>query len=66
MRPENEPEHKGVVSVKHHGWDAGEGGHLTPDSYAARAQQMVAHGFRLLKFDVDVPTRTRPTRTTGT
>ncbi len=49
-------ERKSIVSLKHHGWDAAEKTHLTPDSYAARAQQMAAHGFRILKFDVDVPT----------
>jgi L-alanine-DL-glutamate epimerase-like enolase superfamily enzyme len=49
-------ERKGVVSLKHHGWDASSKDHLTPDAYAARAQQMAAHGFRILKFDVDVPT----------
>ncbi len=47
---------KSVVSLKHHGWDASEEGRLTPDSYAGRAQQMAARGFRMLKFDVDVPT----------
>ena len=30
--------------------------HLTADSYASRAQEMVARGFTMLKFDVDVPT----------
>jgi len=45
-----------AVSLKHHGWDANRAETLTPDSYAFRAQQMVARGFRLLKFDVDVPT----------
>lgn len=47
---------KSVVSLKHHGWDAAGGDHLTPDAYAARAQQMAARGFRIMKFDVDVPT----------
>lgn len=47
---------KSVVSVKHHGWDASAGGHMTPDAFAGRAQQMAARGFRMLKFDVDVPT----------
>jgi L-alanine-DL-glutamate epimerase-like enolase superfamily enzyme len=57
MLPDGAPEErKGVVSLKHHGWDASSKDHLTPDAYAARAQQMAAHGFRLLKFDVDVPT----------
>lgn len=49
-------ERRGVASLKHHGWDASEPGHLTPEAFAARAQQMAAHGFRILKFDVDVPT----------
>src|SRR5260370_6772591 len=44
-----------VVSLKHHGWDASKGDHLTPESYASRAQEMVQKGFRILKFDVDVP-----------
>ncbi len=47
---------KSVVSVKHHGWDASEASHITPEAFAGRAQQMAAHGFRMLKFDVDVPT----------
>ena len=49
-------ERKSLVSLKHHGWDASKQDHLTPDSYAAQAQKMAAHGFRILKFDVDVPT----------
>lgn len=53
---ETAAERKSVVSLKHHGWDAAESGHLSADSYAARAQQMAASGFRILKFDVDVPT----------
>ena len=44
------------VSLKHHGWDATGQDHLTPDSYGKRARQMVERGFRILKFDVDVPT----------
>lgn len=51
-----EPARQSIVSLKHHGWDASEKSHLTPDAYASRAQQMAAHGFRILKFDVDVPT----------
>jgi L-alanine-DL-glutamate epimerase-like enolase superfamily enzyme len=47
---------KSVVSLKHHGWDAAGGDHLTPEAYAGRAQQMAARGFRIMKFDVDVPT----------
>ena len=48
-------ERKSIASLKHHGWDASEKGHLTPGAFAGRAQQMAAHGFRILKFDVDVP-----------
>jgi L-alanine-DL-glutamate epimerase-like enolase superfamily enzyme len=48
--------HKSIVSLKHHGWDATKHEHLTADSYASRAQEMVARGFTMLKFDVDVPT----------
>jgi L-alanine-DL-glutamate epimerase-like enolase superfamily enzyme len=51
-----ESERRGVVSLKHHGWDASEKPELTPEAYAARAQQMAARGFSILKFDVDVPT----------
>ena len=46
----------GAVSLKHHGWDKAEGGHLSADQFAAQAQHMAAQGFRILKFDVDVPT----------
>jgi gluconate/galactonate dehydratase len=56
MRNEVASEQKSVVSLKHHGWDASKQDHLTPDSYAARAQEMAARGFQILKFDVDVPT----------
>ncbi|MBI1896182.1 MAG: mandelate racemase/muconate lactonizing enzyme family protein [Acidobacteria bacterium] len=49
-------EHRSVVSLKHHGWDASKQDHLTPEAYAARAQEMAARGFSILKFDVDVPT----------
>lgn len=49
-------ERKGVVSIKHHAWDASEkGSYLSADSYAARAQTMASRGFSVLKFDVDVP-----------
>lgn len=44
------------VSLKHHGWDASQSGTLTSESYAERAAEMAARGFRILKFDVDVPT----------
>jgi L-alanine-DL-glutamate epimerase-like enolase superfamily enzyme len=56
MRGSESEERKSVVSLKHHGWDASGQDHLTPESYAARAQEMVARGFTMLKFDVDVPT----------
>ena len=56
MRKEEKGGRKSIVSLKHHGWDASGQGHLTPESYGRRAKEMVARGFRLLKFDVDVPT----------
>jgi L-alanine-DL-glutamate epimerase-like enolase superfamily enzyme len=57
MRPPGEPEErKSQVSLKHHGWDASGGDYLKPEAYAHRAQEMAARGFRILKFDVDVPT----------
>jgi L-alanine-DL-glutamate epimerase-like enolase superfamily enzyme len=56
MQAESDAPRKSVVSLKHHGWDASSDEHLSPDSYAARAQEMVARGFTMLKFDVDVPT----------
>lgn len=55
MRTEQGPR-KSVVSLKHHGWDASGQEHLTADSYGRRASEMAARGFRILKFDVDVPT----------
>jgi len=45
-----------VISIKHHGWDASKNETLGPESYAKRARAMVDRGFRILKFDVDVPT----------
>lgn len=48
--------HKSVISVKHHGWDATRPEVLTAGSYAERAVAMAEKGFRMLKFDVDVPT----------
>lgn len=56
MRQAGETERKGKVSLKHHGWDASEQSHLGPESYGKRAMTMVERGFRVLKFDVDVPT----------
>ncbi|MBE0657484.1 MAG: mandelate racemase/muconate lactonizing enzyme family protein [Bryobacteraceae bacterium] len=45
-----------VISIKHHGWDASKKESLGPAQYAARAGTMAERGFRMLKFDVDVPT----------
>lgn len=45
-----------LVHLKRHGWDARDEEQLTPEGYAAQAAAVVARGFRLLKFDVDVPT----------
>jgi L-alanine-DL-glutamate epimerase-like enolase superfamily enzyme len=56
MRKNGEGKRKSVVSLKHHGWDASSQDHLTPESYGRRARAMVERGFRILKFDVDVPT----------
>jgi gluconate/galactonate dehydratase len=56
MKGEGHEETKSVISVKHHGWDASKKESLTPESYGARAAEMAAQGFRMLKFDVDVPT----------
>jgi L-alanine-DL-glutamate epimerase-like enolase superfamily enzyme len=54
--PGQEEDRKSVVSLKHHGWDAAGGDYLKPEAYAARAREMAGRGFRMLKFDVDVPT----------
>ena len=52
-----ESEHKAVVSLKHHGWDASaKVEEMTPEGYAGRAQAMADRGFDIVKFDVDVPT----------
>jgi L-alanine-DL-glutamate epimerase-like enolase superfamily enzyme len=56
MRAQGEPERKGKVSLKHHGWDASEDDPTSPHAYQERAKAMVARGFHILKFDVDVPT----------
>jgi L-alanine-DL-glutamate epimerase-like enolase superfamily enzyme len=56
MRDSAASERASVVSLKHHGWDASKKDHLTADAYAERAQEMASRGFRILKFDVDVPT----------
>jgi L-alanine-DL-glutamate epimerase-like enolase superfamily enzyme len=56
MKQSDAPERVGKISVKHHGWDASQKEALTPESYAARAREMAGRGFRIIKFDVDVPT----------
>jgi L-alanine-DL-glutamate epimerase-like enolase superfamily enzyme len=56
MRAAGDAERQSLVSLKHHGWDASGTEHLTPESYGRRAKEMVARGFHILKFDVDVPT----------
>lgn len=49
--------HDARISIKHHGWDASNQEEaLTPEGYAQRAAEMAQRGFRMLKFDVDVPT----------
>lgn len=55
MREPSEAERSSIVSLKHHGWDASKKDHLKAEAYAARAQEMAGRGFRMLKFDVDVP-----------
>jgi L-alanine-DL-glutamate epimerase-like enolase superfamily enzyme len=56
MRAAGDAERQSLVSLKHHGWDASGVEHLTPEAYGRRAREMAARGFRILKFDVDVPT----------
>jgi L-alanine-DL-glutamate epimerase-like enolase superfamily enzyme len=56
MRAAGDRERQSLVSLKHHGWDASGEEHLTPEAYGRRAREMAARGFRILKFDVDVPT----------
>jgi L-alanine-DL-glutamate epimerase-like enolase superfamily enzyme len=56
MRASGDAERQSLVSLKHHGWDASGEQHLTPEAYGQRAREMAARGFRILKFDVDVPT----------
>ncbi|MCC7157331.1 MAG: mandelate racemase/muconate lactonizing enzyme family protein [Bryobacterales bacterium] len=56
MNPDGEARTPAKVSLKHHGWDASQPETLTSESYAVRAAEMAARGFRILKFDVDVPT----------
>jgi L-alanine-DL-glutamate epimerase-like enolase superfamily enzyme len=45
-----------VVSLKHHGWDSADSEELTAEAYGRRAAEMAQRGFKVLKFDVDVPT----------
>ena len=45
----------GVVSLKHHGWDASQPRTFDPSSYARHARHAADQGFRILKFDIDVP-----------
>lgn len=47
---------RGIVSLKHHGWDASKKEEMTPKGYGQRAKEMADRGFGILKFDVDVPT----------
>jgi L-alanine-DL-glutamate epimerase-like enolase superfamily enzyme len=56
MRAAGDAERQSLVRLKHHGWDASGVEHLTPEAYGRRAREMAARGFRILKFDVDVPT----------
>lgn len=56
MRVEGGAARNPLVSLKHHGWDASGRDHLTPEAYGRRAREMADRGFRILKFDVDVPT----------
>jgi L-alanine-DL-glutamate epimerase-like enolase superfamily enzyme len=44
------------TSIKHHGWDRSDESLPKLDDYRNRAAQMVARGFRSLKFDADIPT----------
>ncbi len=46
---------RSIVSLKHHGWDASEKEVTTPEAYTATAKRMADRGFKILKFDVDVP-----------
>ncbi|MEO8659717.1 MAG: mandelate racemase/muconate lactonizing enzyme family protein [Bryobacteraceae bacterium] len=56
QQAEGEKSALGTVSVKHHGWDASRPEQLTAEAYAEQARCMVERGFRIVKFDVDVPT----------
>ncbi|MBS1854921.1 MAG: mandelate racemase/muconate lactonizing enzyme family protein [Acidobacteria bacterium] len=54
-KKEGEASHASVVSLKHHAWDASRGGTLDPAEYAQHAARVAREGFRILKFDIDVP-----------
>ena len=56
MRTGGEPQRQSKVSLKHHGWDAAGQEDLRPEAYGRRAREMAERGFRILKFDIDVPT----------
>jgi len=55
MAAEEAPKADARISVRHHGWDASKPETITPEAYAERAREMAGRGFRILKFDVDVP-----------
>ncbi len=57
--PPADPSHASlseITSIKHHGWDKTEAALPSVDAYQTRAAEMVARGFRTLKFDADIPT----------
>jgi L-alanine-DL-glutamate epimerase-like enolase superfamily enzyme len=56
IAPQDQMAAGSAISVKHHGWDTASSDHLTPESYGKRATEMAERGFRMMKFDVDVPT----------
>lgn len=45
-----------ATSLKHHGWDKSDDALPALGDYRRRAEEMVARGFRTLKFDADIPT----------
>jgi L-alanine-DL-glutamate epimerase-like enolase superfamily enzyme len=57
MQSEAGAARRSIISLKHHGWDSSKADELTPAAYARHASEMVDRGFRILKFDIDVPTR---------
>ena len=56
MAAERMEQDPSLVHLKRHGWDARDAEHLTPEAYAKQARKMADRGFRILKFDIDVPT----------